>query len=200
MTEVTAPSRTTTLPAFVAERIAGESLLRNAIVIFSGSLLLALSAQVAIPIPFSPVPLTLQPLAVLLLGAALGPVRGCAAVVLYLLEGMSGLPVFAQGRGGIAVLAGPTAGYLLAFPFAAWIAGWVARSGWTRRPITTIPGMAMALAVIHLGGWSWLAMTIGAEAAFVTGVAPFLVNDVVKVLVAALLLPAAEALVARFGA
>jgi len=182
----------------IAGRLAGDSAVRNAALVIGASLLLALSAQVAIPL--SPVPLTLQPLALLLLGAALGPGRAAAAAALYLVEGATGLPVFAQGRGGMAVLAGPTAGYLFAFPVAAFIAGWVARSRWTRSPLTTIPGMALALATIHLGGWSWLVGAWGLDArqAFIAGVAPFLVNDVVKVMIAALLLPAAEKIVAKF--
>lgn len=195
--QTSAPS----LPQLIAGRLAGDSLVRNAAVVVTASLLLALSAQVAIPVPFSPVPLTLQPLALLLLGAALGPARAAVAVALYILEGAAGLPVFAQGRGGMAVLVGPTAGYIFAFPFAAFIAGWVARNRWTRSPLLTIPGMALALASIHVGGWAWLAGAwgLGAQQAFAAGVAPFLVNDVVKVLIAAALLPMAERIVARFS-
>ena len=191
---------TTTLPQAIAGRMAGDSILRNALLIIAGSLILALSAQVAIPVAFSPVPLTLQPLAILLLGAAMGPSRAFAAVALYLVEGATGLPVFAGGRAGVAVLAGPTAGYLFAFPFAAALAGWIAANRWTRHPLTAIPGLAAALALIHLGGWAWLATVygLGAENAFITGVAPFLVNDVVKVLAAAALLPAAEKIVRSF--
>lgn len=194
-------ARALTLPALVATRLAGESALRNVLLVVGASLLLALSAQVAIPIPFSPVPLTLQPLALLLLGGALGAGRAAMAVTLYLVEGATGLPVFAQGRGGALVLLGPTAGYLFAFPVAAAIAGWAAEKGWTRSPLRTIPMMALALAAIHLGGWSWLVAGIGLapEAAFLTGVAPFLVNDVVKILIAAAVLPAAESIVARFA-
>lgn len=149
--------------------------------VLGASLLIALAAQVAIPVPFSPVPLTLQPLAVLLVGALLGPVAGAAAASLYLLEGLAGLPVFAQGRAGVPVLVGPTAGYLYAFPAAAFVAGWA------RGPVLRIAlTLAAAIAVIHLGGWSWLAGAIGLGPwkAFASGVAPFLVNDLLKIAVA----------------
>lgn len=145
------------------------------------SLLIALSAQAAIPVAFSPVPLTLQSLAVVLVGATLGPWRGAAAAALYVLEGALGLPFFAQGRSGMAVLLGPTAGYLYAFPVAAFIAGYA------RGPILRISGcVAAAMAVIHLGGWSWLAgpMGLGAEKALATGGLPFLINDAVKFAIA----------------
>lgn len=195
-------ARALTLPGVVAARLVGASALRNVLLIVGASLLLALSAQVAIPVPFSPVPLTMQPLALLLLGGALGSWRAAAAAALYLVEGASGLPVFAQGRGGLIVLYGPTAGYLYAFPLAAAIAGWAAEKGWTRSPFRTLPAMALALATIHLGGWAWLVagMQLDPAAAFFTGVMPFLANDVVKVLIAAALLPAAESIVARFSA
>lgn len=188
------------LPRAIAAR-AADSALGGVILVVAGSLLLALSAQVAIPLPFSPVPLTLQPLAVLLLGAALGPTRGAAAAVVYLFEGAAGFPVFSEGRGGIIWLLGPTAGYLFAFPAAAAIAGWAATRGWTKRPLTALPGMALALATIHAGGWSWLvaAMGLAPVPAFAVGVVPFLIADAVKVLIAAALLPAAERIVAAFS-
>jgi biotin transport system substrate-specific component len=189
------------LPRAVAGRLEGSSLVRGALVVATGTLILALSAQVAIPIPFSPVPMTLQPLALLLIGAAFGSVRAAITATLYLLEGAAGLPVFAQGHGGIAVLMGPTAGYLLAFPLAAAIAGFAADRGWTKRPLSTLPAMALSLAVIHAGGWSWLtaAMGLGPAVAFAVGVAPFLIGDAVKIALVVVLLPAAEKIVARFA-
>lgn len=188
-------------PRAVAGRLAGDSLLRSSLLVLAGTLILAVSAQIAIPIPFSPVPMTLQPLALLLIGAAFGPMRAALTATVYLLEGAAGLPIFAQGHGGVAALIGPTAGYLFAFPLAAAIAGWAAERGWTKRPLSTVPGMALALAVIHAGGWSWLAgaMGLGASTAFAVGVAPFLAVDAIKVVLAAALLPAAERIVSRFA-
>lgn len=186
-----------TLPRFVTERIAQKSALRNVALVFAASLLIALAAQVAIPL--QPVPMTLQPVAVLLVGAALGSSRGAAAAALYLLEGLSGMPVFAGGAAGPLVFLGPTAGYLLAFPAAAWIAGIASERGWARSMTTTVPPMVLAIAVIHLGGWSWLsiAMGLGAQKAFLVGVAPFWASDILKIAIAATLLPAAEGLLSR---
>src|SRR6267378_7772382 len=107
--------------------------LQNAFLIAGASLVTAAAAQLAIPVPWSPVPITGQTFAVLLTGAALGPRRAFAAQLLYLIEGAAGLPFFAGGAGGAAVLAGPTAGYLLGFPFAAALTGFLAARGWDRR-------------------------------------------------------------------
>ena len=153
----------------------------------------AASAQVAVPLPFSPVPMTLQPLAVLVVGALLGPKRGMAALVLYLVMGAMGAPVFAPGGPpGAARLIGPTGGYLLAFPLAAAIAGWgAARPGVVR----LVAGLAMAMVAIHLGGFAWLALLHGDVAqAFEVGFVPFLSGDLLKIGLAALLVVAASRL------
>jgi len=185
-------TKAATLPAFLLEKLAQRSVLMNLLKIVAGSFLIAVSAQLSIPM--FPVPMTMQPLAVLLVGAALGAKRGFAAGVLYLLEGASGLPVFASGRGGLIVLAGPTAGYLYAFPFAAAIAGFFAERQWIGSVLRTVAGMALALTVILTSGWAWLAFVwnAGATQAFATGVAPFLLGDLVKVALAAALLPALQ--------
>ncbi|MFA6955173.1 MAG: biotin transporter BioY [Thermoanaerobaculia bacterium] len=186
-----------TLPRFVSERLTQNSAVRNVALVVAASFLIAISAQIAIPL--QPVPMTLQPVAILLVGAALGSKRGASAAALYLLEGLSGMPVFAGGAGGPLVFLGPTAGYLLAFPAAAWIAGMASERGWARSMTTTIPPMALAIATIHLGGWSWLAtaMGLGAEKAFFIGVAPFWASDILKIAIAATLLPAAQGLLSR---
>jgi biotin transport system substrate-specific component len=195
-----ANTNTITIPGFISARVTRDSLLWNATLVIGASLLIALSAQVSIPL--QPVPMTLQPVAILLVGAALGSSRGAAATALYLLEGLSGAPVFANGLAGPLVFVGPTAGYLLAFPAGAWIAGLVSERGWTRTIATTIAGMAIAVAVIHLGGWAWLAtaMGLGAQKAFLVGVAPFWVSDIVKIAIAATVLPAAQLFVSRNSA
>ncbi len=153
----------------------------------------AASAQAAVPLPFSPVPMTLQPLAVLVVGALLGPKRGMAALVLYLLVGAMGAPVFAPvGPPGAARLMGPTGGYLLAFPVAAAIAGWgAARPGLLR----LVAGLALAMVAIHVGGVAWLALMHGeVTRAFEVGFVPFLTGDLLKIGLAALLVLAAARL------
>lgn len=186
-----------TIPATVLQRLVRGRVAVDMLLVIGASILVAIAAQIAIPIPFSPVPLTLQPLAVLLVGVALGSNRGAAALALYLVEGASGLPVFAQGHGGVVWLFAATAGYLYAYPAAAWIAGWFSERGWGNSSLRAVAGMLTALAVIYLGGWSWLALSAGAKAAFAMGIVPFLAADFVKIAIAAALLPQAQKLVAK---
>ena len=189
-----------TIPSILVDRIRGRAAL-NMLLIAGASALIAIAAQIAVPLPGSPVPLTMQPLAVLIVGVVLGSWRGAAAATLYLMEGLGGLPVFAQGHGGIFWLtAGPTAGYLLSYPFAAFVAGWVSERGWGSTVLRSIAGMLAALAVIYAGGWSWLAVLTGSKAALAMGVLPFLVADVIKVALGAALLPRAQRAVARLNA
>ena len=186
-----------TIPAVVVDRLVRGRAAADMLLVIGASALIAIAAQIAIPLPFTPVPLTLQPLAVIFIGAALGSTRGAAAAALYLLEGFSGLPVFAQGHGGPAWLLGATAGYLYSYPFAAWVAGFVSERGWGSSIVRAVTGMLLALGVIYLGGWSWLAALTDARSAFVAGVAPFVVADIVKVAIGAALLPKAEKIIAR---
>ncbi len=109
----------------------------DAALILGASLLIALSARIAVPVPFSPAPITGQTLAVLLVGALLGSRRGALSVLAYLAEGAMGLPVFAGGGAGILWLLGPTGGYLFGFIAAAFVTGWLAERGWDRRFVTT---------------------------------------------------------------
>lgn len=186
-----------TIPAVVVDRLVRGRAAADMLLVIGASALIAIAAQVAIPLPFTPVPLTLQPLAVIFIGAALGSTRGAAAAALYLLEGFSGLPVFAQGHGGPAWLLGATAGYLYSYPFAAWLAGFVSERGWGSTIVRAVTGMLLALGVIYLGGWSWLAALTDARTAFTAGVAPFVVADIIKVAIGAALLPKAEKIIAR---
>jgi biotin transport system substrate-specific component len=186
-----------TIPAVVIDRLVRGRAAANMLLVIGASALIAIAAQIAIPLPFTPVPLTLQPLAVIFIGVALGSTRGAAAAALYLLEGLSGLPVFAQGHGGPMWLAGATAGYLFSYPAAAWLAGFVSERGWGSNIVRAISGMLLALGVIYLGGWSWLAALTDMRTAFVAGVAPFVVADIVKVAIGAALLPKAQKLIAR---
>jgi biotin transport system substrate-specific component len=185
------------IPAVMLERLIRGRVAADMLVVVAGSMLIAIAAQIAIPLPFTPVPLTLQPLAVILVGVALGSTRGAAAAALYLLEGASGLPVFAGGHGGAIWLAGFTGGYLLSYPFAAWVAGFISERGWGSSIVRAVTGMLLALGVIYLGGWAWLAFLTNAQSAFVNGVAPFVLADMVKVALGAALLPKAQSLIAR---
>ena len=187
-----------TIPAVVIDRLLRGRVAANMLLVIGASMLIAIAAQVAIPLPFTPVPLTLQPLAVILVGVALGSTRGAAAAALYLLEGFGGLPVFAQGHGGAIWLVGATAGYLFSYPLAAFVAGFVSERGWGSTVVRATSGMLLALGVIYLGGWSWLAVLTDPRSAYVAGVAPFLLADIVKVAIGAALLPKAQKIVARF--
>lgn len=186
-----------TIPSVVTHRIIRDRASLWVATIFAGSLLIALAAQVAIPLPFTPVPMTLQPLAVLLVGVTLGSRRGALTAVLYILEGASGLPFFAGGHGGPVWLAAATAGYLWSYPAAAFVAGWVSERGWASRRVRAVAGMLTALTVIYAAGWAWLAAIAGPRAAFTLGVAPFVGADIVKVALGAALLPQLQRLVNR---
>jgi biotin transport system substrate-specific component len=173
--------------------------LKSLALVVGFSLLVALSAQVVVPLPWTPVPLTGQTFAVLLTGALLGPRLGALALVAYLAEGALGLPFFKGGAGGAHYLfLSPTAGYLLAFPAAAFVTGLLAERGWDRRFLTAAAAMALGSLVILGAGWAWLALFYsGPAAAFGAGVLPFLVGDVVKIALAAAALPAGWALLRR---
>ncbi len=161
------------------------------------TVLTAVAAQVSVPLPFTPVPFTLQPMVVLLGGAALGSRLGMTSQVLYLLAGIAGLPVFAASPvlpQGFLRLLGPTGGYLLSYPFAAFVAGWLAERGFDRRYLTSVLAMGAGLAVVFAGGVAWLAWFAqpapsGLSAAVRTGLLPFIPADIVKILLAAVVLP-----------
>jgi biotin transport system substrate-specific component len=186
-----------TIPAVVIDRLVRGRAAANMLLVIGASVLIAIAAQVAIPLPFTPVPLTLQPLAVIFVGVALGSTRGAAAAALYLLEGFSGLPVFAQGHGGAIWLVSATAGYLFSYPFAAYVAGFISEHGWGSNFVRAISGMLLALGVIYLGGWSWLSALTDPRTAFTAGVAPFVLADIVKVAIGAALLPKVQQIIAR---
>jgi biotin transport system substrate-specific component len=169
-----------------------RALTRDALLVFGFSLFVALSAQVTIPLPGTPVPITGHTFGVLLTGALLGSGRGFLALALYLLEGALGLPVFAQWHAGLhALLATPSAGYLWACPFAAAVVGALAERGWDRRFGTTALAMLAGNAVFYLFGLPWLARFVGAANALPMGLYPFLPGDTLKLVLAAALLPAA---------
>ncbi len=151
---------------------------RRVVVMATAAALTAAAAKVAVPLPGIPVPFTLQPVADLLAGVLLGARHGMGSQLVYLALGMAGLPVFAAG-GGLPYLLGPTGGYLLAFPVAAWVAG--AFADRSRGTVGISLGAIFGLMVIHLGGLAWLAAVSGREAAATVGLAPFFVGDLLKV-------------------
>src|SRR5918912_2181081 len=150
---------------------------RSAALVVGFSLLTALAAQLAVPLPWTPVPITLQTFAVLLAGALLGSRLGPLAMIAYLIEGASGLPFFVAGGSGVGhLLFSPTSGYLLSYPAAAFVVGLLAERGWDRRFVTAAAAMCLGSAVILLGGWAWLARFMSPVAAWNLGVMPFLVG------------------------
>lgn len=163
------------------------------------ALLTALAAQVRIPLPFTPVPITGQTLAVLLAGAVLGGWAGAASQGLYLLLGLVGLPVFAGGNGGVAYATGPTLGYLVGFVVAAYVVGRLAERGQDRSPWTALPAFLAGNAVIYVLGVAWLWWSVPQiatiEDALVKGLVPFIVGDSVKIALAGFALPTAWRLV-----
>jgi len=176
---------------------AGLSALSRATAVVFVTLLTIVAAQVSIPLPFTPVPFTLQPMVVLLGAAALGPRLGVSAQVIYLALGIAGMPVFAASPvlpQGIARLLGPTGGYLMSYPLAAFVTGHLAERGLDRRYLTSVLAMGAGLAIVFSCGVLWLAFGVphaGLSAAVASGLVPFLPADIVKVFLAATVLPAA---------
>lgn len=172
------------------------------------SLFIAVSAQIRIVLPFTPVPITGQTLAVLLAGAMLGWRVGVLALLAYLAEGMAGLPVFAGGAQawaptripGVPYLLGPTAGFLAGFVLAAGLVGWLAERGWDRSVPRATLAMVAGQALIYGSGVAWLARFVPPEGLLAAGVLPFLAGDALKIALAALVLPGAWRLLGRRGA
>jgi biotin transport system substrate-specific component len=194
----------TTLLNTVAVRTDLGAAIRVAAVVFM-TVLTVVAAQISVPLPFTPVPLTLQPMVVLLGGAALGSRLGMTSQVLYLAAGLAGLPVFATSPvlpQGLLRLLGPTGGFLLAYPLAAFLTGWLAERGFDRRYFTSVIAMAAGLALIFTSGVVWLAWfaapaPAGMSNALRLGLYPFVLADIVKLLVAAAVLPGVWMLLGR---
>ena len=172
-------------------------LLTDIVLVTLGAGLIAAAAQVSVPLPFTPVPVTGQTFAVLLVGSALGTVRGGSAGSLYLLVGLAGVPVYADGTSGWAIVSGATGGYLIAFPLAAALAGWLAEHRWDRRFSSAVGAMLTGNVLIYLLGLPWLAVVLdtGLEKTLELGFYPFVVGDMVKLYLAAALLPSAWRLI-----
>ncbi len=180
--------------ALVPTLFPGSSLTRDALLILGGSLFIAVMAQVQIPL--QPVPQTGQTLGVFLVALALGARLGGAAVGAYLLEGAIGLPVLAGFTGGIAKVVGPTGGFLIGFLIAALLVGWLADRGWTKNVLLVGAAMLLGTIVIYVPGLLWLSRFVG-EKTFEYGLTPFIGGDIIKAVLAALLLPVAWKLTRR---
>ena len=190
------PLSTGSLLHVVASRRDLSTAFRVCAVLFV-TVLTAMAAQVSIPLPFTPVPFTLQPMVVLLGGAALGSRLGMTSQLLYLAAGLAGLPVFAASPvlpQGFARLLGPTGGYLLSYPAAAFITGALAERGFDRAYLTSVVAMAAGLVFIFACGVAWMAwgpLPTGLDRALHAGFYPFIVADLLKVALAAAVLPSA---------
>jgi biotin transport system substrate-specific component len=166
-----------------------------------GSIVIALCAQIAIGYP---VPVTGQTFGVLMVAALLGSRRGALCVLTYLAEGLVGLPVFAQGKAGLAAFLGPTGGYLVGFVLAAWLVGTLSERTWDRRVPTTIAAMVLGNVVIYACGLAWLLCLTHilarplAGGILAVGLYPFILGDILKIAVAAVLLPSGWKLIRFF--
>ena len=195
-------SLATPAPGVIAD-VFGRSAVRNAVLVMAGAAFVGVAAQVAVPLPFTPVPLTGQTFAVLLTAAALGMWRGVAAMSLYAVAGVAGVPWFAGAstafKGGALVV---SFGYVLGFVAAAALVGWLAQRGATRTAPRTAGLMVLGNAVIYTFGALWLAaaLSVPLTNAISLGVTPFLIGDALKVALAAGLFPLAWRAVEKFTA
>ena len=176
-----------------------SGVLRNVILIALGTALLALSAKINLPLPY--VPMTLQTLVVLVIGAAYGWRLGGATVMAYLAEGAIGLPVFAGPVGGLVPFLGPTAGYLIGFVAAAFATGWLSERGWDRSVPLLFVAMGLGHIVILGCGFAWLVlgMKLGPEKAWLVGIAPFIAGSLIKNALGAVAVPAIRQMLDRRG-
>lgn len=188
------PGAPTLLTSLAEQRALGTSLRVAATLLVTA--LTAAAAQVSVPLPFTPVPFTLQPMFVLVSGAVLGSRLGLTSQILYLMIGIAGFPVFAASPvlpQGLGRLLGPTGGYLLAYPAAAFVTGWLAERRFGRRYLTSVVAMLAGLTVLFTGGVVWLAwfqpVPLGLNRALQLGFYPFVAADLLKVALAAGVLP-----------
>ena len=169
----------------------------DAALIAGFSLVLAVAAQISIPLPFTPVPVTLQTLAVVLTGALLGSRRGTLAILLYLAEGFAGLPVFSLGRAGFVHLLGPTGGYLVGFVAAVWLTGFLVELKLASKLPGALLVTILGLLVPYVSGVAWLGVSVGFQKAVMLGFVPFVIGDALKVVVAVGVLAGANILGAK---
>jgi biotin transport system substrate-specific component len=175
----------------------GTGLVTDVLLVLGGGGFVALAAQVSFDIPGTPVPITGQTFAVLLVGATLGALLGLASLGLYLFVGALGAPIYAEGNHGWEILSGPTGGYIVGFVLAAGVIGWLAQRRWDRRFSSAVAAMLTGNVIIYLVGLPWLAedLDIGFTETMEFGLAPFVVGDLLKLYLASALLPGAWRLV-----
>jgi biotin transport system substrate-specific component len=183
-------------PAVLIDRVVpswSRSHAGSAVLVLAGALLVGILAQIRVPLAITPVPMSGQTFGVLLVGASLGAARGALSLGLYLLLGLVGVPVFAGGNSGIEYAIGATSGYLVGFVFAAAVIGYSAERQADRRMWTALPGLLIATLVIYICGTAGIMLVVGTSLprAVELGVLPFLVGDLVKAILAGVLLPAA---------
>jgi biotin transport system substrate-specific component len=185
------------IPVRVGERASPR--IRDLALVVAGAILIFLTAKVSVPIPGTPVPFTLQNFGVLVVGGALGFRRGGASALVYVALGVVGLPFFAEGKGGLSIMLGSNGGYLIGFIVAAALVGRLAELGWDRRIGGALGATALGTAVIYAIGVPWLAIATGNSLvwAIQNGLAPFLALDIVKLVAAAAVFPAAWWVVGR---
>lgn len=183
----------TAISGVLVDSWAAKSRVRNAALVLGLTALTAISAQIAIPLPFTPVPLTLQTFAVLVGAAALGAERAVLAQVLYITLAVAGAPVMAGANGGREAVMGATGGYLIGFVLASYVVGRIASRGATTKISTTALAYIAGSATIYLIGAPWLAYTTGNTMAWAiaNGVVPFLIGDAIKAVAAGAVLPLA---------
>jgi biotin transport system substrate-specific component len=205
VSDTPAVSPTLLAPGRVLSDVIPGAKVRDAALVVGSAILLAASAQVAVPLPFTPVPITGQTFAVMLIGASCGALRGLAGMTLYVAVGFLGAPVFSpdprtgQARTGEQMLAGVSFGYILGMALAVVIVGWLSSRNWDRSVRSAVPQMILGNLVIYAVGVPWLgfAAGFGPAEALAKGLVPFLIGDAVKIALAAGLLPAAWRLVGR---
>jgi len=177
-----------------------SDVLTNALLVAAGVLLVAVAAQIRIPLADTPVPITGQTFAVVLVGAAYGAPLGASTLVAYWLIGLAGAPIYAEGKSGWDTFVGPTGGYIAGFILAAALTGYLAQERWDRRFSSSLGAMLLGNVAIYVPGLLWLAhyLNTGVNDTLVAGLYPFVLGDVIKLLLAGALLPAAWAGVRRF--
>jgi biotin transport system substrate-specific component len=198
----TAADRGLTIADFLVPIRLGERLnarARDVALVVAGALFIYLTSKVVIPVAGSPVPITGQRFGVLLVGGALGLRRGAVAVAMYVLLGVVGLPFFAEGKGGLTVIWGATGGYLIGFIVAGAVVGRLAELGWDRKIGGALGAMVVGSAMIYAVGLPWLKVVTGltVEETIAQGLTPFLIGDAIKIILAAVLFPAAWWVVGR---